>query len=155
MQTFNIDKKTFWINEIKSWLTVIAFAILLSFIFSYFFSFKVDRIITGFCVIILLKLSDSLTQFHIKQIQIDKTTNQLTFILQSRMSGQKVMKYKLEQMTSELITNNGLKKFFSFPIVLKVYLKPKDTFSITNKYGFTNDILLLVDRELKSCTASN
>jgi hypothetical protein len=149
MQVFKTNKKKFWANELKGWTILIAFSILLYFVFLYFFPTTNDRIISGITVLFLLKIGDSLTQFHVKEIQICRQKNQLTLILTSRMSGEKIMTYNLLQASSELIINSGYKKYYSFPYILKIFLKPKDTFVIKAKYGFTKETLMLVDSELK------
>ena len=150
MQVFKTDKKLFWANELKSWLRTFAFAVLLYFGLKYFYSLTNDNIIIGFVVILLLKLSDSLTQYHVREIQIDAQKKQMNVILNSRMSGEKIKKYELDQATSELVNNIGLTKYLSSPFILKIFLKPKDTFLISNRYGFSLDTLTSVDQMLKS-----
>jgi hypothetical protein len=153
MLTFKTDKKLFWTNELKSWLWTFAFAALLYLGLKQFSSLSSDTIMVGVVVIILLKLGDTLTQYHVREIQIDEQKNEMTFILNSRMTGQKRKIYGLEQTTSELINNSGLSKFFSSPFTLKIFLKPNDTFVISNRYGFTLDTLTSVDNILKSMKA--
>jgi len=150
MQVFKTDKKLFKANELKSWLWTFAFAVLLYFGLKYFFSLTNDNIIVGVVVIFLLKLADTLTQYHVSEIQIDEQKKQMTVILNSIMSGEKIKGYELGQATSELINNSGLTRYLSSPFTLKVILKPKDTFVIGDRYGFTLDTLTLVDKVLKS-----
>lgn len=150
MQVFKTDKKLFWANELKSWLWTFAFAALLYFGLKYFSSLTNDNIIVGVVVILLLKLADTLTQYHVREIQIDGQNNQMTVILNSKMSGEKIKQYELRQATSELINNSGLTRYLSSPFTLKVFLKPKDTFVISNRYGFTLETLTSVDKILKS-----
>jgi|SRR6185312_14858811 len=150
MQVFKTDKKLFWANELKSWLYKFAFAALLYFGLKYFSSLTNDNIIIGVVVILLLKLADTLTQYHVREIQIDEQKKQMTLILNSRMSGEKIKKYELEQATSELKNNLGLTQYLSSPFTLKIFLKPKDTFVISNRYGFSLDTLTSVDKILKS-----
>jgi hypothetical protein len=150
MQVFKIDKKLFWTNELKSWLWTFAFAALSYFGLKYFSSFANDNIIVGVVVILLLKLADTLTQYHVKEIQIDGQKKQLTVILNSRMSGEEIKSYELAQATSELINNSGLTKYLSSPFTLKLFLNPKDTFVISNRFGFTLETLTSLDKILKS-----
>ena len=150
MQVFKTDKKLFWANELKSWLWTFAFAALLYFGLKYFSSLTNDNIIVGVFVILLLKLADTLTQYHVKEIHIDEQKKEMTVILNSRMSGEKIKKYELEKATSELINSSGLTRYLSSPFTLKVFLKPKDTFIISNRYGFTLETLTSVNKILKS-----
>jgi len=150
MQVFKTDNKLFWANELKNWLWTFAFASFLYFGLKYFSSLTNDNIIFGVIVILLLKLADNLTQYHVREIQIEGQKKEMTVILNSRMSGEKIKIYGLEQATSELIKNSGLTRYLSSPFTLKVFLKPKDTFTISNRYGFTLDTLTSLDKVLKS-----
>jgi hypothetical protein len=149
MQVFKTDKKIFWANELKSWLWPFAFAAFLFFVFRYLFALPNDNIRVGIVVIFLMKLADTLTQYHVREIQIDEQKKQMTVILNSVMSGKKIKQYELGQVTSNLITNSGLTKYFSSPFTLKIFLNPKDTFRLSNRYGFTLETLTLVDNTLK------
>ncbi len=152
MQIFKTDKKIFWTNELKSWFWTFAFAALLYFGLKYFSSLTNDIIIVGVGIILLRKLADTFTQYHIREIQIDGQKKEMSVVLNSRMSGEKIKIYGLEQAASELIINSGLTKYLSSPFTLKVFLKPKDTFVISNRYGFTLDTLTSVDKIFKSTT---
>ena len=149
MQVFKTDKKMFWANELKSWLWTFAFAAFLFFVFKYFFTLTNDNISVGVVVIFLLKFADTLTQYHVREIQIDEQKKQMTVILNSVMSGEKIKQYELGQVTSELITYSGLTKYLSSPFTLKIFLNPKDTFRLSNRYGFTLETLTSVDKTLK------
>jgi hypothetical protein len=150
MQVFKTDKKLFWANELKSWLWTFAFAASLYYGLKYFSSLANENIIIGVVALLLLKLADALTQFHVREIQIDKQKKEMTVILNSRMSGEKIKIYGLEQASSELIHNSGLTRYLSSPYTLKVFLKTKETLVISNRYGFTLDTLTSVHQALKS-----
>jgi hypothetical protein len=154
MQIFKTDKKNFLANELKSWLWTLAFATLLYFGFQQFLSVTHDKLIIGVVVLLLLKIGDTLTQYHVTEIQVDKQKNELTFLLNSIMSGEKVKKYELGQASSELIHNSGLTKLLSSPVTLKIFLTTKDTFRINNRYGFSTKTLTSVDNTLKSLSNS-
>lgn len=147
MQVFKTDKKLFWTNELKSWLWTFAIAALMYFSLNYFFH---KPGIVSVYVLLLLKLSDTLTQYHVREIQIDGQKNELTVILISRMSGQKINRYELDQTFSELIINSGLTRFLARPFTLNIFLNPKKTFVISNRYGFTLETLTSVDKLLRS-----
>jgi hypothetical protein len=148
MQTFKTDKKIFWISELKSWFWTFVFATFLYFGFKLFLSLTTDIIYVGVIVIFLTKLADTLTQYHLVEIQIDGQNNQLLFVLNSIMSGEKIKRYELGQATSELINNSGLTKYLSSPFTLNIFLRPKDNFKITNRYGFSLATLASVDKAI-------
>ena len=152
MQVFKTDKRFFWTNELISWVWTFAFAALLYFGIKLFSSLTNENILVGVFVILLLKLGDSLTQYHVIEIQIDEQNKQMTLILNSIMSGEKIKKYELRQASSELINNSGLTRYLSSPFTLKIFLNPKDTLVIGNRYGFKLDTLTSVDKVLKSIT---
>lgn len=149
MHVFKTDKKFFWINELKSWLWTFVFAALLYFGLKQFSSLTNDNIIVGVIVILLLKIADTFTQYHIIEIQIDGQKQQLTLVLKSILSGEKIKQYALGQVTSELISHSSLTRYLSSPFTLKIFLKPKDAFIISNRYGFTLETLTSVDKTLK------
>lgn len=145
MQVFKTDKKIFWANELKSWLWTFAFIAFVYFVISLFLFLTSNNISVGVAVVLLLKLSDTFTQFHLKEIQIDDQTNQLIFVLNSVMSGEKIKKYEFGQATSELTINSGLNKYLSSPFTLKILLRPKDILRITDRYGYSLATLTVVD----------
>lgn len=150
MQIFKTDKNIFWANELKSWLWTLAFATLLYFGFQQFLSVTNNKLIIGVVILLLFKIGDTLTQYHVTEIQVDSQKKQLTFILNSIMSGEKVKRYELGQVRSELIHNSWLTKLLSSPFTLKIFLVPKDMFRINNRYGFSTKTLVSVDNTLKS-----
>lgn len=150
MQVFSTDTKLFWSNELKSWLWIFAFTGLLFLSLKYFLSFTNDRIIFLAVVVLLLKLSDTLTQYHVREIKIDEQKKQLIVIFHSSLSGEKIKKYNINKVTSEIIKNSGIKSYLFSHFALKIFLEPKNTLVINSRYGFTLDALLSVDKELRS-----
>lgn len=148
MQVFKTDKKIFGISELKSWFWTFAFAALLYFGFKLFLPVPNDSVFIGVIVILLIKLADTLTQYRLVEIQIDGQNNQLIFVLNSIMSGEKIKRYELGQATSELVNNSALTKYLSSPFTLKIFLRPKDIFRITNRYGFSLATLTSVDNAI-------
>jgi len=150
MQVFKIDKNIYLGNELKSWGGTIAFSLALYFCFKLFLLVPQDKLLIGVAVIILLKFGDALAQYRVTEIRIDRQKNQLTFILKSPMSGQKVKRYELTQAESELKYNCALTRILLSPVTLKILLLPKDTFRINGRYGFSTKTLTSVDETLKS-----
>jgi hypothetical protein len=101
-------------------------------------------------MVLLLKLADTLTQYHVKEIQIDGQQQQINLLLNSPMSGEKLRRYERGQVSSKFTTHSGFKKYLYAPFSLTIFLGPKARFVITNKYGFTADVLVSVDKAIKS-----
>lgn len=150
MQIFKADKNVFWVNELGSWLLTLASAALIYFGLQQFLLIPNDRLVIAVVVLLFIKIGDTLTQYHVTEIQVDSQEKQVIFILNSIVSGQKVKRYSLEQVRSELIRNSGITKVLSSSSTLKIFLVPKDMFRINNRYGFTTKILSSVDDTLKS-----
>jgi hypothetical protein len=150
MQIFKTDKKIFWANELKSWLWTFAFIAFVYFVPSQFVSLTSDTISVGVTVVLLLKLSDTLTQFHLKEIQIDDQTNQLIFVLKSVISCEKIKQYEFGQASSKLAINSGLAKYLTSPFALKIFLRPKDIFRINDRYGFSLATLTEINNIINS-----
>ena len=148
MQVFKRDKKLFWANEFKSWFWTFSFVAVLYFILSLFLSVTNDNIFVVFTVFLLLKLTDTFTQFHVVEIQIDAPNNQLLFVLNSVMSGEKIKKYEFKQASSKLTIKSGMTKYLTSAVVLKIELRPKDIFRITDRYGFSEATLTEIDNAI-------
>ncbi len=99
---------------------------------------------------ILMELSDLITQFRVKKIRIDPDKAKLSFMLKSILSGQEIKEFELGKCTSELIISSGLKKYLFTPYILKIYLSSSEVFSISNKYGFSLETLNIVNSALSS-----
>lgn len=109
----------------------------------------------GVAVALILKLRDTLVQFHVTEVHVEKENNQLKFVLQSLMAGEKIKKYEFEQVTSQLIINSGLTKYLLSPFILKIFLRPKDLYIITNRYGFSLANLSSLDKAINSKESYN
>jgi hypothetical protein len=154
MQVFKTDTKLYWTNELKSWAWTTIIGILLVVVLKLYYSLSQDKLLVGIAVIFILKLGDTLTRFHVKEIKIDTQTNQLIFILNSIMSGQKNRIYTLQQATSEITHNSALAKVLYSPLTLKIFLPPKVGFRINGRYGFSANTLQEVNNALKSAAIS-
>lgn len=154
MQIFKTDKKRFRANELKSWLCTVGIAALVYFTVDFFALLAMDTTIAGVTIMLLLKLGDWLTQFHVKEIQIDRPNNELTFVLDSIMSGEKIKRYELSSATSALAINSGLKRHLFSAFVLKIFLHPKHIFTIGSRYGFSQETLRFIDSAIKSSSHS-
>jgi hypothetical protein len=153
MIVYKTNKAAFWKNEIINWTQIFILGTILCFAFSFFSSFNKDKMSIGIIVMVLLKLSNFFTQYHIVEIKVDKPNNELTFLLLSRMSGQKIKKYQLDKVNSSFSVNSSWTKIFTYQFNLKILLNAKNFFVITNRYGFTKETLELVDNTLKTKTA--
>ena len=138
MQVFRTDRKLFWTNELKSWALIIVFATALLFGFQLFSSTKTDNLLVGIFVLFLIKIADTITQYHVTEIEIDKLRNEMIFKLYSPMSGEKIKKYELKVVRSELRHHSGITKLLSSAVTLNLLLTPKDMFRINSRYGFSS-----------------
>jgi hypothetical protein len=150
MQVFKADIKRFWFYEMKSWLWTFLLATLVYIVYYRISSANHDKLIIGIIVLLLLKTRNLFTQYRVTEIEINKKTNQLSLVLKSLISGEKVKKYELDQVRSELIHNSGLKKLVVSPNVLILFLSPKDTFHITHRFGFSTEALTTINNTLNS-----
>jgi hypothetical protein len=144
MQVFTTDRKAYLTNELKSWAWTVAFVLLLYFGFQLFSPRSAGSFLIG---VLLLKLGDRLTQYHVKAIQIDKENYKINFRLNSIMSGQKIKTYDLRQVTAEL-TESKTWTTKSSP-ALKIYLPKKESFRIDSRYGFSAATLTAINNALK------
>jgi hypothetical protein len=103
---------------------------------------------------VLLKTGNILTQYYVNEIQVDSQKRQVSLILRSIMSGKKIQHYKLDQVSSELVNNVGVIKYFSSSFTLKLIMDQNGTYFITDRYGFTLETLSLTDTTLKSIKAN-
>lgn len=154
MHVFKTDNKLYLTNELKCWAWTILFLILLVVIFKFYYSLPQNKLLFGIIVIFLLKLGDTLTRFHVKEIKIDTQSKQLIFILNSIMAGQKNRIYDLQQATSEITHNSTLAKVLYSPITLKILLPPKGGFRINGRYGFSANTLKEINNALKLAVVS-
>ena len=150
MQIFKIDKKIYWASELKSWLWTFIYSALIYLVLKKFILITNEKIIVGVFVILLLKFSGILIQYHVIERQIERQKKELTLILKSRMSGIKIKRYDLELTTSVLKLNTSLTRYLFSPFTLKLFLKPKEKFVINNRYGFRLDTLTSLDKILNS-----
>ena len=148
MQVFKTDKNTFLRNELVSWLGTVLFTLLLYVGFKSFSSQPDGRLLVPVCLVILFKLRDTLTHFHIREIKVDEQANQLTFVLHSVMAGERLKSYNLRLLKSDIIRYSGLLKIFRSSATLKVTLPNQETFRVSTRYGFSANTLTIVDKTL-------
>jgi len=149
MQVYKTEKKSYLTNELKSWLLTMVIALILFLVFKLFFSLSEDKILLGIVVLFLLKLGDTLTQYHVIEIRLDANSNKITFILNNIMSGEKNKNYNLQQTHSEIIKTSKLNTFLNSDLILKIYLPDKKFFKIGSRYGFSPSTLETIDSSLK------
>ena len=154
MQVFKTGKMLFWTNEIKSWAFNVAFAIILYLCFRQYSSMGTENISIGLAVLLVLKIEETLTPYHITEIKFDEQRNLLILNLYSPMSGDKTKEYKLEQVRSELIHHSGIRKLLYSSVTLKVLMTYRGMFKINSRYGFSPSTLTSIDKTLKLLNAS-
>lgn len=105
---------------------------------------------------IFLKAIDTLKEYHIKEILIDQDANEFITLLKSKLSGNKIMNYNLDSVSTELSINRNSFTLFK-PTTLFIYLPEKRYYRITNRYGFPTKTLIEIHDVLnnKSITSGN
>ncbi|MFT3822536.1 MAG: hypothetical protein QM731_01400 [Chitinophagaceae bacterium] len=149
MQSFKTNTKLLQRSTLKNWGWTIGMAILLFITFRLVLNFPIDKVWLGIIVIFVIRLGDAITEFHVREIRIDTAADQLTFILRSIMSGEKIRSYPLQQAASLLKYHSGFISFLSFPLTLIISLPKKEYFKINSRYGFSADTLTAIDTALK------
>lgn len=153
MHFFKADLKYALAIELRSWLLTSVLLMALYVVIKLFHLLSDHYFTLGTIVVVVLKLSDRLFTYQIKEIQIDEQNKQFRFILKSLLSGQKIKSYELAEVKSAFISHSGLTKHFRAPLTLKLHLSSKETALVTNRYGFRYEVLSLVDQKLKSLQA--
>jgi hypothetical protein len=149
MPVFTTDKKNYLIRESKSWASTVIFTLIVYGSFKLFLSMRQDTVIIGLVSVFLLKLIDTLTQYHVNVIQIDKEKGKMNLRLNSLLTGYDYKTYKLQEVASELTETKSWLNFNQTVLRLRIYLPGKKVLQITNRYGFTDDTLKLIDDTLK------
>jgi hypothetical protein len=148
LQVFKINKELYKKNELRSWLWPFILATALYIAYHQFSLITQTRFIIAIAILLLLKTGNLFTQYRVTEIEIDRKSNQLSIVLKSLISGEKVKKYELAQVRSELVRNTGLMKLALSPDMLKLFLSPKDTFHISNRYGFSTETLAAINNAI-------
>lgn len=148
IQVFKINKDLYRKNEIRSWLWTFILVMALYFVYHQFSYVTNGKLIIGITILLLLKTANLFTQYRVTEIEVDRKNNQLSIVLKSLLSGEKTKKYELTQVRSELIHYAGLTKLVFSSDMLKLFLSPKDTFHISNRYGFSPETLKAIDNTI-------
>lgn len=149
-QVFKTNKDLYRKNELKSWLWTLILATALYIVYHQFSNVTNDKLIIGISVLLLLKTANLFTQYRVTEIEIDRKNNQLSIVLKSLLSGEKIKRYELGHVRSEFIHHSGFMKLMLTSDMLKLYLSPKDTFHISTRYGFTTETLKAIDKTLNN-----
>lgn len=156
MQVYKSESTLYIKQELKSW-AVWAAILLTIFLVNYFFSMvSQSTLLYGAGFFIFLKAIDTLKEYHIKEILIDQDANEFITLLKSKLSGNKMMNYNLDSVSTELSINRNSFTLFK-PTTLFIYLPEKRYYRITNRYGFPTKTLIEIHDVLnnKSITSGN
>lgn len=150
MKIFKTDKRIRLINELKSWAWVlITTGVLVFFIFR-LSSMKLEHFWNVMIVTFLMKLSDTLFQYHVDEIRIDAYTNKLFIGLSSLLSGNEEKIYDLDQVQVTTNKNFRLNKWLIGPKTINILLPKNKIFKISGRYGFSEDSLNEIESAIKS-----
>ena|SRR5437868_5257889 len=150
LQIFRTNKNLYRKNELRSWLWTFILATTLYIVYHQYSGVTNDKLIIGITILLLLKTASLFTQYRVTEIEVDRKKNQLSIVLKSLLSGEKVKKYELAQVRSELIQHTGLTKLVFPSEMLKLFLSPKDTFHISSRYGFSKETLKTIDNTINN-----
>ncbi len=100
----------------------------------------------------LMKLSDTVFQYHVGEIRIDTSTNKLIFKLSSLLSANEEKIFDLDQVRVITSKNFRLTKWLTGPVTLKILLPKNKIFNITGRYGFSVDSLNEIESAIKGAT---
>jgi hypothetical protein len=150
MNVLEINKRDYHLAELKSWLrslvsilVVVTFAII-------FLDFQIEKKWLIIAVPLIITIANTVTQYHVHAISIEKETNTLLITLQSIISGSKVQNFPLNKVNVIIKENNGLRRLIYGPVVIKLIVNNEDTFRITKRYGFSSDNLKLIAEKIRS-----
>jgi hypothetical protein len=149
MQVFKTDKNKYLTSELKSWLGAMVFGIIFYFVFKFIFSVSQNIIFVGLVVLVLLKLSNMLTQYHTSEIRINPSANQLTILLSSIMLGSKENNYSLRDSKSQVTNKSKFGFLVKSGLTLEIYLPNDKAFKINDRYGFSEGTLEAIDNSIK------
>jgi len=149
MPVFTTDKKQYLISESKSWGWTVVFTLILYIGLKFFISMRQNNINFGLIFIFIMKLMDTLTQYHVNVIQIDKKKGKMNLRLESLMTGDDYKTYDLRNVSSELVEEKSWWSLNKTHLKLKIHLPGKKMLQITNRYGFKEDTLRVINDTLK------
>lgn len=114
------------------------------------FNWQVEKIWLIIAGVLLLKIADTIIQYHVHSATVDRTTNIVKLKLLSIMSGEKEIIYPLDEIESILSRKIGVRRLFSCSIILEINAPQRNTFRITKRYGFTSNDLEKIHELIQS-----
>jgi hypothetical protein len=150
MPVFKTDIKTFANNELKSWAWAVSLSAVASLFCYYVIGKSKNDCLFYFGLFIFMKLSDFFTKSYVNAIQVEKEKGKLNIRLKCLMTGYDYKSYVLKEVRSEIKERKSWISFNKPYLELKIYLPKNRAFVITNRYGFTEDSLQLINVLLNS-----
>ena len=149
MKTFKSETSVRIASEIQSWITT---SIVLSAVYLpwYLFSDKPKFESAVLYGIVFMKIGNTLSQFVVSEIHVDKGSNKITFVLKSVLSGRKTKAFPLHEIQSEVCLKGIWGRAWSSGTVLKVYTSDNGHFQITSQYGFSAKTLVKINEALNT-----
>lgn len=150
MNVLEINKREYRLAVLKSWLWSLVSIIVVVTLAIKFLDFQLEKKWLIIAVPLAITIANTVTQYHVHAISIEKETNTLLITLQSIMSGNKVQNFPLDKVKVIITENNGLRRIIYDPLVIKLIVTNAHTFRITKRYGFTSDNLKLIAEKIRS-----
>ena len=149
MQIFETQRKRYIINELKDWALTIVSSLALLIVLMAFNSISQGSLLTGVCFVSIIHLSNTIVQYHVKEVRILPENQQVAFVLSSIMSGKEARIYDADQVHSEITKSSSFTSLFGYRTTLRIHLPRNRQFRITNKYGFSEKTLADIDAALR------
>jgi hypothetical protein len=144
MRMFRSNKRLYWLSEIKSWVSMILFFVMLVWIYQCFWAISRDQIIVAGAVVLMLNISRTVNRNFVTAIGFDAQQNEISFLSKIVISGEKTKKYDLSQAKVTLIKNEGISRFFFTPYKITISLAANEIYVITERDGFSYETLSLL-----------
>ena len=152
MNVLEINKRDYRLAELKYWLwSLVSFVVGVT-LAIIFLDFQLEKKWIIIAAPLAITIANTMTQYHVHVISIEKETNTLLITLQSIMSGSKVKIFPLDNVKVTITENNGLRRIIYGPLVIKLIVNNADTFRITKRYGFSLDNLKLIAEKIRSAS---
>ena len=141
MTIFKIEKNKYVLNELISWgWNIIFFGVIVLILFNTT-SMQREDIYLSALFVFLINLSDTVQKEHVATIKVDTESNKLVFVLSGPLSGKKEKSFPLDLSKAILIKRPKAIIWMYQKLTLKVSLPDNSFFSITQRYGLSENSL--------------
>ncbi len=148
METFKINRQLRVRKELLSWLWSFILVAAISMVLSQLTSWKSGNALNVFIIVFLFNLSHLLFSYQVTEVRLDRTRQELIFVLSSIYTGPDSKVYTLQEVSAAEISHAKALGGLNEPVSLSVYLPKKKIFRITGRYGFSADTLKNIEKAI-------